>query len=370
MIEPDPDPFMVRFFNGARVRLKSSDSAPHMSLAANILDICGLFKLVEPIGMSFTKALDSLARGELDVVFWTGGVPNLEARKILEDHQGEILMMGVHPEVRDDLGRIYDRPMKQTSFGEEAYAGSDAITTLATDALLVANPNVPGWVIRDVANRLMAFKPQGSEGPEDSPLYGRDFADRINRTYRTKTMALLETGLVLILFVYAGGSLVSVLLLWMVSSMKQSRYLRQITDTYSKALAMHTELEMQSSALKVPVVAYGAKNRVNKVAEGIASLTALIATIRDDSVTGGITVNHQRHIMQTAYNVRDILRSQLARGLERARHEGCELTSKELRDYFYAGYITRGAYHDLQGLVETGKSPGPRAARAGDAVHR
>ena len=98
---------------------------------------------------------------------------------------------------------------------------------------------------------------------------------------------------------------------------------------------------------------YGAKTSVNKAVEGIASLTVLVAVIRDDSVTGGLTINHQQHIMQTAYGVREILRSQLARGLERAGREGCDLTMRELRDFFYSGYVSRVAYHDLVAVMES-----------------
>jgi len=103
------------------------------------------------------------------------------------------------------------------------------------------------------------------------------------------------------------------------------------------------------------VVEYGAKNCVNRAVEGIASLTSLIAEIRDDSVTGGLTINHQQHIMQTAYNVRQIMRSQLARGLERAGREGCRMTLGELRNFFYSGYISRVGYRDLLKMMESMK---------------
>jgi hypothetical protein len=357
MIKPRPNALTQQFFNGARVRMQSSMSAPSMSLPGNILDICGLDTSIKPRGMIFTAALDSLVEGALDVVFWTGGAPNIAARTILENNPGKIGMMSVHPSLRRDLAQIYERPMKQTTFRphsseQKTYMGSNSITTLSTDAWLIANPTVPKWVIREVAERLLAFKPDGGV-TADSPLYGRDFASRIQQAYPSKNIALLQTGLVLILFIYVVGTFISLLLLWLVSSRKESKYLQEITDIYSKALPMHTLLEPQECALNVPVVEYGAKTSVNKAVEGIAALTALVAVIRDDSVDGGITVNHQQHIMQTAYGVREILRSQLARGLERAGRDGCHFTLREIRNFFYAGYVSRGAYHDLVRMMES-----------------
>jgi len=221
--------------------------------------------------------------------------------------------------------------MKQTTFRPESaeqvtYENGDGIITLSTEAILIANPNVPRWVIRDVAGKLATFKPSGGENA-DSPLHGRGFASRIANRFRSKNIALLETALVLILFIYI------------------------------KSLPMHTDLELQASALKVPVVEYGAKNCVNKAVEGIASLTSLIAEIRDDSVTGGITINHQQHIMRTAYGVREIMRSQLARGLERAWREGCRMTLGELRNFFYSGFISRVGYRDLLKMMESKDIP-------------
>ncbi len=364
MISPEPSEFTRAFFNGATVRMQSVLQAPQLSLPGNILDICKLFESTKPRGMVFTEAMGLLAKGELDVVFWTGGAPNIDARDILEENPKKIGMMSVHPSLREDLDRIYDRPMKQTTFrpqsaDQKTYPGSEAITTLSTEALLIANPTVPRWVIRDVADRLLAYKPAGGENA-DSPLYGRDFANRIRQANPSKNIALLQTGLILILFIYTTGTAFSLLLLWLVSSKKESKYLQEITDIYSKALPMHTELETQSCTLKVPVVEYGAKNSVNKVVEGIAALTALVAVIRDDSVTGGITINHQSHIMKSAYGVREILRSQLARGLERASLEGCAMSLGDLRNYFYSGYISRTAYCDLVALMESKKLPETR----------
>ena len=373
MIKPQPDELTRLFFQGARVRMKSSPNAPSMSLPGNILDICDLYNSTRPRGMIFTTAMDRLVHGALDIVFWTGGAPNIDAREVLEKNVGKIGMMSVHPSIRGDLASIYDRPMKQTTFRaqsseQKTYPGSGGITTLSTDALLVANPTVPKWVVRDVADRLATYKPVGGENA-DSPLHGRDFSSRVRNTYPSKNIALLQTGIGLIGFIYVAGICVSLLLLWIVSSRKESKYLQQITDIYSKALPMHTELELQSCALQVPVVEYGAKNSVNKAVEGIASLTRLIAVIRDDSVTGGLTINHQRYLMGSAYGVREILRSQLAKGLERACREGCGITFGELRDFFYSGYVSRAAYHDLVAVVETFNEPGTRkvSAKEGEA---
>ncbi len=374
VISPEKNAFMIAFFNDAKVRMKSSESAPHLSLPANILDICNLGDTVKPAGMVFTEAMDSLVSGGLDVVFWTGGAPNIDARNILLESGDKISMMSIHPSVREDLAKIYDRPMKQTTFRaqsalQQTYPGAEGITTLATEALLVANPNVPMWVVRDVADRLMEFTPEDGQ-IADSPMFGRDFASRINQTYPSKNIALLQTGLVLILFLYTFGTSIALLLLWLVSSKKESKYLQSITDIYAEALPMHTELERQACTLKVPVVEYGAKNSVNKIVEGIAALTLLVAVIRDDAVTGGLTINHQSHIMKTAYGVREILRSQLARGLERACREGCAVTPGEIRDYFYSGYISRVAYHDMLAIMESINLPGIQKVSPNEAQVR
>ena len=361
MLEPKPNHLTKAFFHEARVRMKTSEKTPHLSLPANILEICDLNKTTHPQGLVLTEALDNLLLGSLDVVFWTGGAPNIQARQLLKDNSEIIGLMGVHPAVKEGLAKTYDRPMKQTTFRPESadqitYEHGDGIITLSTEAILIANPNVPRWVIRDVAGKLATFKPMGGENG-DSPLHGRGFASRIENRFRSKNIALLETALVLIVFIYTVGTAVALILLWLVSSRKESHYLQIISDIYMKSLPMHTDLELQASALKVPVVEYGAKNCVNQAVEGIASLTSLIAEIRDDSVTGGITINHQQHIMQTAYSVRQIMRSQLARGLERAGREGCRLTLGELRNFFYSGFISRVGYHDLLKMMESMNHP-------------
>jgi len=82
------------------------------------------------------------------------------------------------------------------------------------------------------------------------------------------------------------------------------------------------------------------------------SITSSTFAIRIAEIVSAL---HQQHIMQTAYNVRQIMRSQLARGLERAGREGCRMTLGELRNFFYSGYISRVGYRDLLKMMESMK---------------
>jgi len=150
-------------------------------------------------------------------------------------------------------------------------------------------------------------------------------------------------------------------IVWILSGHKRIKYFRSLTKVYKDFLPENTILENKSAPFPKPIISPYQSSDIEKLTKGLSELLIIAKNVREDYVTGGITISHYKHILENFYEMKEIFRSNLAQHLNEALAQNKEPFSPDtLRHFYTAGYLTRDDYRYLANIPYQTLIPPPR----------
>ncbi|WP_344663428.1 TAXI family TRAP transporter solute-binding subunit [Catenulispora yoronensis] len=137
---------------GRRVAVGGSTSGTAF-VARRILTAAGLSGQAVESELGLSEGLDALDRGEVDAVFWSGGLPTGRVVDAAHTERLRLVPLGdVVSPLRAEYGTVYH----QGRIPAETYAGVDGVDTVAFPDLLMTTSQTPDRIVRDVITALFA----------------------------------------------------------------------------------------------------------------------------------------------------------------------------------------------------------------------
>ena len=168
-------------------------------------------------------------------------------------------------------------------------------------------------------------------------------------------MELLRNLFIFIVSVAGTTAAAMTFLVWITSEYKQVNYFRDIIKVYSECLPTNTNLDEQKRPFPKPIIYENQNEIISDLVRGIAGLLSVAKKIRRDYKSGGITMTHYRHLLDSLYEIKDIFQRNLAQRLNEVLEQKL-LPKKEqqelLRCYYTAGYLKLQNYRDLLIVIE------------------
>lgn len=362
----ESDQFTQRLFNLARVRLASQGRGPgRPTIAYQIVDLCGL-RIGKDRPLRFQQlwaALDEPQHSEtaIDIAFITIGAPAERINGIVSkpSDQREFGLMEVDPGVLRALNEVSNGQYHLAGFGDVYGGAFSTIDTISTRAVLVASREVRASEIGKVVSWIEELaRPEEPDvalrtllGDYDMTLLAEQYPSELRDEIETWASGLVAICLMAVVF----GSLIGGAL----SYWKQVWYVREITAIYSKSLPVTATLDDASSDLPLPIVQFAEGEKlepdaaVKQIVCGISKLLRLAMTIRSDYDTGGITVSHQRYLLDSIYQIKSIFQAHLARRLHEWIATGDPLPPNTVERCYQAAYLNDESYRLLSNLIST-----------------
>ena len=358
-------PEALRSFLGkARIHMASGDSRKGSYLSDLVFLMCQVDVKQPRYGTAIGDAIEDLVGSSwgdespngIDVACIIAGSPLADLSSHLEIG-GKLGLISIDPGTVSELNQTFGTRYQPTTFNGKYDSRFDRVRTLEVPAILVTSLDVPEPVILETSRLLDEIKEEGF------PIHEYSSHDRVKRELPGPTRARAEAWGSFA----AGVGLLSLFLMlvftWAVSSVKLAHYSNQMTTAYKRDFPSNDAVAISGSGLMVPETAGDHQEVLNKLVEGMVELLKSIARIREDYDSGGITVTHQQHLMQTVYGLKAIFMRNISQHLCAAIESGMDLDSEELGRFFAAGYIDLPAYEYLSAQlppsVELHSPPAP-----------
>lgn len=313
------------------------------------------FRKVEDLNLSFKEALTRLETGDVGVVFTIAGAPLRDVKEIIERNKN-IGLMSIDPTIIPELNRTFGLRLRPTTF-KEIYEGGEKISTIGSYAFLIASKDVPNSAIMELLSVLdrSKHKMEGYNEHGNFPLDQFDYMCTFKKEYQGFRMELLRNLFIFIVSVVGTTAAAMTFLVWITSEYKQVNYFRDIIKVYSECLPTNTNLDEQKGAFPKPIIYENQNAIISELVRGIARLLSVAQKIRRDYKSGGITMTHYRHLLDSLYEIKDIFQRNLAQRLNEVLEQKL-LPKKEqqelLRCYYTAGYLKLQNYRDLLVVIE------------------
>ena len=313
------------------------------------------FRKIKDLNLSFKEALTKLETGEVGVVFTIAGAPLRDVKEILENNT-DIGLMSIDPTLIPMLNRTFGLRLRPTTF-KNIYEGGENISTIGSYAFLIASKDVPNSAIMELLYVLDRSKDKmaGYNEYDSFPLDQFDFMCTFKKEYQGFRMELLRNLFIFIVSVAGTTAAAMTFLVWITSEYKQVNYFRDIIKVYSECLPTNTNLDEQKGPFPKPVIYENQNEIISDLVRGIAKLLSVAQKIRRDYKSGGITMTHYRHLLDSLYEIKDIFQRNLAQRLNEVLEQKL-LPKKEqqelLRRYYTASYLTLKNYRDLLVVIE------------------
>ncbi len=326
----------------SRVRLASkAASGSKLGLTARILQHISV-NVSNPKYMGITASIAALKKGDLDVAFLTGGTP-LPGLSELEP-EDSIKLLELDPDLISDLRTRLGAPFVQTSVKLDG-AEEGSMTTLGIRAMLIASRDMPKGIIRDVAAAVLKGKEREHYQVE---IDSERNLERIADTWPSRRLELAGTVLWMIVTVGIYFVVFHILANQGVSFFKEVGYTRALTNVYSTRLPDNHRLANEGRSIKTPVGGQETLEIAENLIQGTSEILGLLMKIRADYNDGGLTIRHQKHLVEMAYTFRAVFQDQLGRRLLDLLGKVDEVNEAFLQRLYVAGYLSRDAYLDCQ----------------------
>jgi TRAP-type uncharacterized transport system substrate-binding protein len=367
----ESDSFTRHLFAHARVRLASKKRGPgRPTITQQVVDLCGL-RLGENRPLQFTDLWPALEeppneKKAIDIAFITIGAPADSIRNIIDkpSDQREFGLVEVEPSVLRALNEVSAGQYHLAGFGNVYGDAFSTIDTVSTRAVLIASREVRGSEIGKVVDWINELtEPEELDetlktllGDYDLTLMAEQYPSELRDEIETWAAGLIAICLMVFVF---GSLLGGALSYW-----KQVWYVREITAIYSKNLPVTAHLDDESSDLPLPVVQFltektvEPKAAVKQIVCGISTLLRLAMTIRADYDTGGITVSHQRYLLDSIYQIKSIFQTHLTRRLHQWISTGDPVPPDVVERCYQAAYLNGESYRVLSRLIANRSTPG------------
>ena len=175
------------------------------------------------------------------------------------------------------------------------------------------------------------------------------------KEYQGFRMELLRNLFIFLVSVVGTTAAAMAFLVWITSEYKQVNYFRDMTNIYSEFLPTNTNLDADKGPFPKPIIYENQNEIISGLVRGIALLLSLAQKIRSDYKSGGITMTHYRHLLDSLYEIKDIFQRNLAQRLNKVLEQKL-LPKKQqqelLRSYYTAGYLKLENYRYLSAAPE------------------
>lgn len=336
-------------FSSARVSTGPQGSVSKI-YASYLLNQCKIDLKIDE-SLPLVAAISKLKEQKLDVVFIIAGAPLPLVTEILKEYPDSIGLLSIKPELFQDMNKNYGLKLRPTTF-EDIYEGGEKISTIGSYTFLIASKDVPDAAISELLYILDAskekMKMKGYGQAKSFPLDQFDFRDHFKQKYIGFPIELIVNILMFLVSVSLTTAGALAFLVRISSGYKQSKYFRIIVQIYKNYLPENTELSEQHEPFPRPIIWEKQDEIITKLIRGISELLTLVRRIREDFETGGITISHYNHLLESAYSIRDIFLKNLAQRInEVIEGKRNDISSELLRHLYTAGYLRREDYQYL-----------------------
>lgn len=355
------------FLQNARINIGGPTGGTFL-LASATLDLCGITPR-ELTGYGYATAFEELTNGKVDAVFATARAPLPEIERLLLNP--ELALVSIDPGIITELSRALGSSLHGAALSSRypAYGKrAPQVTTYGTYATLIASRDMPDPVIRWIAQRLDVLPPSRVGASRvNGPVLGYPFVDDVESTRRSYFGDFLESVVLCLIFMGIAIGAILTFLVWAVSYEKHAQHYRVLSDLYSRLPANKQLLPESPDPLEPLVPApdlrpddQNGAEIIDALVRGMSGLLDQAARIRSDAETGGITLVHQRHLLDQVVAIKRLFQDNLAQRLVRALATGdAVITQAGLLNYFTAGYVRRDQFKDLSRRLR--KRPGQDA---------
>ena len=369
--EVEPAAVLARsFVRESIVAIGPQQSGSH-KFAQGVLITAGLTPK-EPRQIGFEAGFESLTGSpkngaeKVSVVFTIAGAPlpgvkkYLEAQRILVSESVQrIALASIDPEMVQKL--IKDHQFFISGIGfDKFYPDSKDATTFSADAYLISSLDVPNTAIVKTLELIVQARADirsqlgiGAGQPfqlDDTSFYERFKSEHDKAWFESLQEFVLFSATVLI------GTVVSLtFILWMNSSLKKIRYVRQIEKITHSSLPQNANLVEGERDIPQPIIFQSQVDIIGRIIHGISGLIKTIANVQTDHADQLITDTHFEHLSQRFSDSKELLQRNLARRLHEHLKRSA-LSPEDLRSYHTAGYLTTEDYDRLASFLEQPKA--------------
>jgi len=120
-------------------------------IAYRLLGATGLDD-VRRVELGLADGLDALAAGQVDAMFWSGGIPTVAVARRWRQHPLRLVPLDT---AGDALRAAYDGVYRLATVPANTYGNPDPVPTFAVANLLMARPSLPGRRVHDTLEVIL-----------------------------------------------------------------------------------------------------------------------------------------------------------------------------------------------------------------------
>ncbi|MEM7454980.1 MAG: hypothetical protein AAF456_11575 [Planctomycetota bacterium] len=348
------------FFAEARVAIGPPQSGTQ-KFAQGVLITAALDPAVtQQIG--FQTAFEELTNGGDEnerpaVVFTIAGAPLPSVKRYLETQRlvggnsvRKTALASIDPEMVQNL--IQDHQFYISSSGFRGYyPDNDDATTFSADAYLIASLDVTDSAIEKTLELIVRARADirsqlGISAGEPFQLEDTSFYERFKAEHDKAWYEGLKELLVFVVTVVTGTVLSLSFILWLGSSIRKTRYLREIATQTQDSVPKNFTLREGEDDLPQPIIYPSQVEIVGRIIRGISRLVSLENVIQADHASQLMTDSHFLHVSTQLDDAKALLRENLARRFHQMLATNPPGHEKLLA-YHTAGYLTTRAFDRL-----------------------
>lgn len=289
-------------------------------------------------------AFDALKKGEIDIMCSTAGAPLGDTHRLLAS--GKFGLMSIDPSMIATIIEKYRVDIRMADFKHKYYNTSN-ISTIGSYAFLVASKDIPNsdilelLTVLDNSKDIIRKKIDLHHG-ENFQLDEFNFLDSFKAEHDRNLFEQVSDLIIFLFSIVVATAISMSILVWIVSSLRQNWYLREISSVVKISLPGNTELKQDEDDLyPVPVVPSDCNETISKLVTGVSSIYAIRLEVNEDYKTGSITDNHHLDILDHLYEVKERMQHVLAQYFSDAFRSEKPIPLNKLRRYYMTGYLLK-----------------------------
>ncbi len=307
-----------------------------------------------PTAEAYDKLLKDNEDEKIDIVFTIAGAPLPEVLKLLENEKHKIRLLSIDPSFVAKINKSYGANLRATDFkGIYSLSNQPDVATTGSYAFLVAHRDVPNYDILKILEILYQSRDKirldmGLKPDSHFQLKEFDFFGSFQAEHQESQIKTLRNILFFLVSVTVSAVGVITFLVWIVSSIKQGAYFKEINQICTSVFTKEPKLKPHNSVFWIPQIEGNQSMAISVLVTGLRDAHFLQSIIFHDYRTGVIMDQHHRNLFDNLNRIISKMSDQLDRRINEALDGGLKkLTRVDLRAFYTAGFLKENAYRTL-----------------------
>ncbi len=215
-------------------------------------------------------------------------------KKLLESNKN-LKLLGINAAEVYGINRAYNQELIPTYFPSDFYPKQN-VATIGALATIIGSKDLS---VNEVAQFLDLFE-NLNLNPTFSKIFDNpsfsiiDISNKYKENADTNYWSLFKSIMVFIISVTVSAYLTSVLILYILSAFKQSKYYKEMMNIYRDITKINQKKEKEDNGSNI----WRTQNsNADRLIDGIRKLNKLGQIVREDFNTGGMTIRHHKYLI-------------------------------------------------------------------------